>query len=209
MPAFSVRRGFLAIVTLLMIVGCGPVARNAAEGPGRIEEGSNPLHDLPCLQCGEFRAAPYLAAAIHLQKLGKDKAVASLAEMTRDGAHNDEFYILCRMLFVPQAGDKFRCPSMGSASFLGKTTATDWPLEPIEIVDGIPFCVVWGYSLSEISRPDVYLNYCVEQCVWNNYAYGPKSDEEKQAALEKLLKSSKWQGNLEAIDRDYLESQIK
>ena len=167
------------------------------------------------MQWREYRVDPYIKAAAHLQGLGQDRAVEALfalAGSTRAslGDGDDEVMVLCRLLFVPRPGKPFRGPILGQPAFLGRTDASDWPLVPMDIVDGVPFCIVGGYMLA--GTPELasqYLEYCVQECDWNSQTFTPKSSDEKQAAVEKLLASQKWKGGLDAQDKEYLEAQIK
>src|SRR5262245_31321698 len=110
------------------------------------------------------------------------------------------------MLFQAKAGAKFRRAHIGAPAFPPGTDFADWPNEPIEITDGVPFLIIerGGYLLGgEPEAPSAYVRYCLKECDWNGKAYKPKSKEEKRKALEKLVTSHK----IEAC-RAGFESQI-
>jgi hypothetical protein len=168
------------------------------------------LKDLPDFQTLAHRVAPYIDAAAMLQASGKDKASATLLKLAKDREHDDQVIVLCRMLFVPKAKGEFRRPLIGAAHFLGGTDYADWPLEPIEWVDGVPFVITQGYSLRGKAEPaEVYLKYCIENCAWNGVQFKPKSDQEMRKALDKLLASPKWKAQLDDAEKAFLSSQVR
>lgn len=169
------------------------------------------LDDLPSIQDGDYRVDPYMAAASRLQALGKEKACKRLQALAeQDDFPHGRVIVLCRMLFAKKAGSKFRRPEIGAASFLADTDYPDWPLEPIELVDGVPFLVTRGYSLGGHAEPSsVYLKYCMRNCDWSSVTFKPKSAAEKRKALEKLLSPKKWKQPLDEDDKKFLSSQIR
>jgi hypothetical protein len=99
---------------------------------------------------------------------------------------------------------------LGRPGFRGATDSRDWPLEPIELVDGVPFHIVCGYQLAGTPEPPAkYVEYCLQTCDWTPTRIKGKSTAEKRAALAKLLASPKWKAPLSAEDRDYLSGQIR
>ena len=164
------------------------------------------LKELPGFYSGgdRYKVDPYIAAAAKFQAIGKEKTFEALK---KDGGF-DSTIVLARMLFTAKPKKEFRRPMIGEASFLGGSSYEDWPLEPIEIVDGIPFLVVVGYSLS--GRPEVsYLDYCIKECDWGAAEFKPRSMGEKKKALAKLLASPKWKKQLTADEKAFLSAQIK
>jgi hypothetical protein len=114
------------------------------------------------------------------------------------------------MLFRSRPGGEFRRHPLGGAHFLGDTDYGDWPLEPIEIVDGIPFLVVRGYDMAGESVPPVhYVDYCIEHCDWSPLQYLPGGKWEKERALAKLLASPKWRRPLEQYEIEFLSDQVR
>ena len=159
-----------------------------------------------------YRVDPYIAAAGKLKAVGKDEAAKLLkAAAIKDSASPpDPVLYLCRMLFTAKKGKEFRRPMIGAPHCLGGSDWKDWPLEPIEIVDGVPFLIVSGYTLGGVSEPTVkYLEYCSKECEWGSADHRAKSGAEKKAALEKLLSSKKWKRPLEDWEKEFLSSQIK
>ena len=92
------------------------------------------------------------------------------------------------MLFTAKPGKTFAGPPIGAANCIAATSDKDWPLDPIEIVDGVPFLVAGGYNLGGVrGKPTQYVEYCLNNCDWNPYQFKPKTPEEQRKALEKLL----------------------
>jgi hypothetical protein len=166
--------------------------------------------DLPV----QYRIDPYLAAVQSFQTMGKEKALVKLQEFAaKDKAtYCTGTQILCRMLFKAKEGSSFRSARLGSGRKIGSTTLADWPLEPITIVDGVPFKVTVGFAKS-VSRPleraSDYVDYCIEECDWNTYKFTPKSIKEKRDALDKLLSTPKLKGKVSDRDQEFLEKQIE
>src|SRR5262249_46829341 len=118
--------------------------------------------------------------------------------------------VLCRMLFTARPGSEFRRPRLGVSSFgrfgfPGQTE--DWLLEPIALVDGVPFLIVNGYQVAGLQEPGpAYLHYCFAECDWSDYRFRPKSQADKAQALETIRKRS---GTLSGWEMDFLTDQIK
>jgi hypothetical protein len=160
----------------------------------------------------DYKVDPYLRAAQSLQAMGEEKACKLLADLAVKQTRSETRTVtLCRMLFKAKSGGAFRRPLLGGPCFLaGGADANDWPLEPITIVDGVPFRVVRGYRLAgEAESSASYLVYCLTECEWNDFKFKPKSLKEKKKALESLLMSPKLKGKLKDGDKDFLEAQIK
>lgn len=171
-----------------------------------------PFSDLPNVD-EAYRADPFIRAAVRLQGLGRDAAIKELLAYMQDSTHpnaDDQVIVLCRMLFVQKPGGEFRRPGLGAPGFLGQTTLSDWPLEPVEIVDGVPFKIVIGYALAGYpEQGDWYLKYCVANCDWSSTLFKVASEEEKRAALDKLIESPKWKTKLTEDKKKFLSSQIQ
>jgi hypothetical protein len=168
------------------------------------------LKDLPDFQTAAYRADAYIVAAAMLQASGKNKASDTLLKLAKDREHDHQVIVLCRMLFVPKAKGEFRRPLIGAAHFLGGTDYADWPLEPIELVDGVPFLITQGYSLGGRAEPaESYLKYCMRNCDWNSAPFKPKTEHQRRQALDKLLASPKWKAQLGAPEKAFLSSQVK
>ena len=131
--------------------------------------------------------------------------------------------VLCRMLFTRQEGSDFERPGLGGPSFLGQDRGhtiyftsdpifKKWPLEPIELVDGVPFAAVTGYGYEgwlDPSGAELYARYCMTNCDWSSIQFTTKSKEQKRTALCKLLSSPKWERPLEAWEQEYLTKQLE
>jgi hypothetical protein len=156
---------------------------------------------------------PYLAAAVNLQMVGQEMAVKLLKDFSNSAPLDKRAIVLCRVLFAARQGETFRRASSGIPSSLGELgtqRAEDWPLEPIELVDGVPFLIVRGYSLG--GYPELasdYLDYCIKNCKWSTFKYSPKNAEEKQRALDKLVGYLRFKARLPEADENFLSAQIK
>jgi hypothetical protein len=175
------------------------------------------LSDLPDFysDARAYRADPFIRAAVELQSIGRTAALNALRTMARK-ENAARISVLCRMLFVPRAGATLRPPAIGGPLFLDGTTragAADpltWPLEPIELVDGVPFLVVQGYMLFGVSESaESYMQYCEESGEWSDVRYSLKTEKQKADALQKLLASAKWRAPLGASERAFLRGQIQ
>jgi hypothetical protein len=114
------------------------------------------------------------------------------------------------MLFTAKPKGEFRLPALGLAHCIGETPFEEWPLIPIAVVDGVPFVVVKGYALAGSPESALkYVRYCLKECDWSTTEFKPKSAEEKQKALKKLLESRTWKNPLTDYDRAFLSAQIK
>jgi hypothetical protein len=171
------------------------------------------LKDLPeglGAEDGLFKIDPYLEAAATLQLLGQEGAITTLKALAAEEKGNEgtRAIVLCRMLFTSKKGGTFRRPMLGQPDFIGDSV--DWPLEPIALVDGIPFLITTGYSLRGVPElGSQYLAYCIQECEWSNVKFGPKTDAEKTAALNKLLRSERFKEKLSPSERQFLAGQIK
>ena len=159
----------------------------------------------------EYRVKPYIAAAMKLQAMGQNKAeqyMMKYAQKNRYGG--DQLYVLCRMLYTKSPTSDFDWPPLGRPSCFGGTTYLDWPLTPIEIVDGVPFLIADGHAIyGALELPSTYLNYCMTNCEWNTFSYRKNSRMELSAALNKLLTSVKWKQPLSPEEKEWLTVQIR
>jgi hypothetical protein len=187
------------------------------------------LSDLPAVQQGKYKVDPFIKAAEQLQAVGRTNAsrqLLALARQTTDSFSDQRVAVLCRMVFSRHAGSEFERPELGAPEFFGDPPGASislnnsrdsscfrtWPLEPIEMVDGVPFLVVRGYSVEAIVDPhymESYVRYCITNCDWSSVHFTPKTAKQKNEALTKLLASRKWRQPLEAYERDYLREQIQ
>ncbi|HEX3314924.1 MAG TPA: hypothetical protein VHR72_08545 [Gemmataceae bacterium] len=147
---------------------------------------SNDLKDLPTFR--EFRSDPFIAAAIKLQAAGKKDGMKRLLELAKSPRGGTGAIVLCRMLFTAKPMKGFRRPGLGEPLFLGAFTYSGWQLEPIEIVDGVPFWIVGGYELGGLPEaPESYAKYCIDNCAWQETKFEKRSAAQKRAAFEKLI----------------------
>ena len=158
-----------------------------------------------------------IPAAIALQAMGKDAGSAALLQAASSSETNlatkfeayEKVVVLCRMVFTAKEGAEFLGILQGHTDFFGGTTYADWPLEPIEVVNGYPFWIVSGYALAGAAQPaSSYVSYCIANCDWNAFRYRELSAKDKRAALAKLLSSPKWKRPLDGNEEWFLSSQI-
>ncbi len=215
------RRAFLATASLGMIAGLS----DRSSGRTRSKSADDVLESLSLLvsrELSESKADLYLRAAIELQSAEMEAAQIVLRAFARDSYKSLGFdgnlamIALCRMLFTKrqpmfdQLQPEFRRARIGAPGFWGETSGEDWPLEPIEIIDGVPFLIVDGYMLFGSPEPAYkYIEYCIGSCDWNGYKFTHKSSTLKQAALDKLLASPKWKQKLSKRDKEFLSAQIQ
>jgi hypothetical protein len=114
------------------------------------------------------------------------------------------------MLFTAKPKGEFRRPRLGGPHFFGDAGTKECPLEPIELVEGVPFFVVKGYTgFGSPEDAKDYLDYCVKNCDWNPLKSKPKTADEKRKALEKLVASPKWKKPLSDDEVSMSKEQIK
>jgi hypothetical protein len=191
---------------------CSPLALRlpAAELPPTLGKELGHAEFLNQSRTDDYRVDPYIAAAAKLREVGKDRAAAILLELAGGRECANAAIVLSRMLFVARPKSEFRRPLLGLPCCVGGTSAGDWPLEPMAVVDGVPFLVVRGYNLfGSAEAPLRYVRYCIRECDWGNADLKPKSAVEKRKALEKLLASPVWKKPLSNADREFLANQIK
>lgn len=180
-----------------------------ATGGAAAQDVETQLRQLPKIAPLVYKAEPYVRAAMKLQSMTKDKACEAMLKVADGREHDDQIILLCRMLFTPKARGEFRSPRVGAAHYLAETEDEQWPLSPIELVDGVPFLISMGYRGSGIrERATSYLRYSIDNCNWNDYVFAPRSQQEQQRALGKLLASPKWKSPLDEPEKQFLESQI-
>jgi hypothetical protein len=160
-----------------------------------------------------YKADPYIEVAAELQSLGRETACSALLAAAAKPSSFPQYsiYVLCRMVFTNNPGGTFRRPGLGAATFVGETTYSDCPLEPIEIVDGVPFVIAIRYQIGggQMEPPSDYVRYCMTECIWSSTKFTPRTRRQKETALAKLLISRKWRNVLSQSDRDYLADQLR
>jgi hypothetical protein len=191
------RRKFISISSLMLSGSAISIFSMASEerpAPNIENERS-----LPFIQGlwgkGEYHVTPYIAMAASLQKLEHKDRIATLYDFVRGNERDYRLLVLCRMLFTgkTKSGDlkqsEFRRPKIGGGNYLGGSSYTDWPLEPIALVDDVPFLIARGYVLagSPAESAADYLDYCIYQCDWSPIRFSQKQPSELKAALKNLL----------------------
>lgn len=157
----------------------------------------------------EYKAEPYMLAAVKLQSMGRQKAEQEMMQYANKGWNSDGIFILCRMLYTNRPSCKFEAPGLGVPELMGGTEPKDWPLQPIEIENGIPFLITMGYSIyGQPPYPPAYLKYCMTNCNWNTFRYEKKGKDELRLALNEMLNSTKWKRPLTQDEKSWLSAQI-
>ncbi len=195
----------LVAVALLCLAGC-------ASRP--VRETRLDLQSLPRYSnIHPYKLEPFVPVAISLQKLGPERG--SQALLNAAGTAKDEDYekivVLCRMLFKFRESKDSIYPSLGERVFIGGTTYAEWPLEPIELVDGYPFWIVRGFNGGGARSPNAaarYVSYCISNCEWNTFKFRMLSKRQKHVALEKLINSAKWKRPLSGEEEDILTAEV-
>ena len=159
----------------------------------------NPRKDKP-----EFKSAQYIRVARQLLSIPEERRREYLKQLV-SGKYDEQAIILCRMLFEARPKQEFRRPFVGGPVFVARDSK--WPLEPIAIVDEVPFLIVRGYRLGGQPEPaSNYLDYCLKNCAWTTRRYRRDDKQTLSAALEKLVKS---QPALGERGRSYLSKQVE
>ncbi|MDD3741713.1 MAG: hypothetical protein PHH30_10760 [Bacteroidales bacterium] len=157
-----------------------------------------------------FKCNSYLNLANYIQSLEKNQAIELIKEYANTYQYEDQIIILTRMLFQSKNDSVLRRPYLGAAFFFSDTDYNEWPTEPIEIINNIPFLILGGYSLGGLSEPSLnYLEYCIENGEWTENIYSVKTEEELQAGLNVLLNDKKWNKELSTTEKLFFEKQIE
>jgi hypothetical protein len=156
-----------------------------------------------------FKVEAYLQAAKALQAMRKEKAaktLLSLAEKDNEG----KVSILCRLLFRPKKGTKFRDPGLGGMMCIGGTKTEDWPAAPLAIQEGVPFLIAIGFKFGgERGNSVKDVTHCIEICDWVDTTFGQITPQMQQEALANLMRSRKWQQPLLPSEKAFLRDQLK
>lgn len=195
----------------LMAVAATAWPLDGQDKPAATNINSFDLSTLPPASRNDYKADAYIKAAMDLQAMGKEAAIKALRESPEDRRSSlSKGIVLCRMLFMPRGTNMFRRPRIGAPFPPGGTAMADWPLEPIEIVDGVPFLVISSYALGgHPESTSQYLQYCVANCDWNTLKFKMPTAKEKTDALGKLLASQKWKRPLTDGERQLFSRQIE
>jgi hypothetical protein len=163
-----------------------------------------------CGDIGSYKPTPFVALAVELQSLGKDEAIIRLQRWASSKKYDEQVILLCRMLFESRKNMAFRAPMLGGAGFYGGTSEKDWPLEPIVIIDDIPFLIVSDYALfGHAEEAPPYLHYCLSNTDWASRHYHLVSRVDIETAFQKLLKAPLWKRPLNWREVNLLKRQME
>lgn len=135
-----------------------------------------------------------------LKPLGKEKALLTLEDYVRRvenfpyrGDPEIVFWII-RLLFEPvRLDDRIPSPGIGrSVTYRDSDDASLWPLDPIELVEDIPFMVgsSAGGSTGLPEHPSSHIQWARRHCIVRDEPLSPTKDP--LAAAEALLRSRKF-----------------
>ena len=128
-----------------------------------------------------------------MQPLGKEKALAAVAEYLRvssvsfDAPGVDGMFLVLRTLFeIPTPPGHMPVMHVGQPSPMGPEDLTKIPRFPIYIQDDIPFLMVSGYSgFGQPEAPESHLNYFREHGAFRSLPLVPPSNP--SASIRKAL----------------------
>jgi hypothetical protein len=169
--------------------------------------------DVSLISGHDYKVDNYIRAAVSLQAMGQEAACQTLLGLqTNRNIGGIHAFVLCRMLFTHRGTNEFRAPLRhGFKDYLAERRE-DWPLNPIELVDGIPFCiaVMDGWSGAGPSEsPEQYLRYCMTNCDWSTYQFHEVSGKQKSDALAKLLSLKQVRQPVSEIAKKFFSAQIE
>lgn len=189
----------------LLLFACtaaGPVACSLPSRPA-----PQPLAGSPDEFIEGFRSRHSLELALELQALSQQDRLARLRKIANSGPRPAETFVLCRLLFEPRPGEPFPRPLLGAPVFVGADAAQPlaaFPLEPIELRDGVPILVVRGYSLGGLpDTPAGDLQRCLDHARWRTTPLTPRTPAQIRAAFDGFLRDHPVQEH----DRAFLLSQ--
>lgn len=168
--------------------------------------------DISLISGHDYKVDNYIRAAMSLQAIGQEAACQTLLGMHTNGILDKNVFALCRMLFTQRGTNEFRAPLRhGFGDYLAERRE-DWPLNPIELVDGIPFCIAvmdgWsGAGPSESSEE--YVRYCMTKCDWSTHAFHVVTAKQKSDALAKLLSLKQVRQPVSEIAKKFFAAQIE
>ncbi|MFC7336440.1 hypothetical protein ACFQY0_04560 [Haloferula chungangensis] len=213
----------MAFPLVLLACGCDQKQSDVVEESGRVVStddvyvgDSMPLNlpvnggmSGPCNEIGwNYKVAPYIAVAAHLQMMGKEEAIRILESWADSGNHEDQIIIFCRMLFTTKRKQDFEAPLLGRPVYMGQKSLERWYLSPIEIYDGIPILVTDGYCMEGIKGTSrMYLNYCIKNCEWSEQRYSPVSLDQLKVVIGRWLDETKWLKPLTDRQRTFFVNQ--
>jgi len=161
---------------------------------------------------GEISSVGLIRAVNHLHGLGKAEAIAALREYCQQaddgfGVHDIPFdpenietgdhtvvFWIARLLFEPaEAGERIPPPAIAiSATRPGDPDFADWPLDPLELADDIPFLSGHGIGLGGVpEHPLWHLPWIERHCVLRERPLKPADDP--LAAADRFLSLPKAQ----------------
>ena len=158
----------------------------------------------------DYNPASILIAVNALQPLGKEKALSALQSyldaLSQDEPYDDDatnhIFVILRLLFEPyEHGKRFPVPGNFEWRVFREELQQDWPLNPVELVDGIPFKLFgggMGFS-GQPEHPSSHIEFAKKHCVILSEPLIPKINP--LVAAEQIIESQKM-GRLRESDRE-------
>ena len=158
----------------------------------------------------DYNPASILIAVNALQPLGKEKALSALQSyldaLSQDEPYDDNvtnhIFVILRLLFEPyEHGKRFPAPRNFEWQVFQEELQQDWPLNPVELVEGIPFKLFgggMGFS-GQPEHPSSHIEFAKKHCVILSEPLIPKINP--LVAAEQIIESQKM-GRLRESDRE-------
>lgn len=110
-----------------------------------------------------YRCVNMIRTVNYLRGLGKDAALKVLRKDLKESGFddNDKILLICRLLFVNPKG--WSPIALGEPDpEVDATAIKQFPLFPLDVVEGVPFFLVRGYKQQGLSE---FATLCLDKCV--------------------------------------------
>jgi len=116
---------------------------------------------------------------------------------------------LCRLVFAARETEAMREPYAGLPFMLGQTEATDWPLMPICLHQGVPFLIVKGRLVGGQPEDGAdYLAYCLKFCRREPQSIR-KPGEELRSIAQDFVRHGPWRRPLMDDEESFILAQTE
>jgi hypothetical protein len=168
--------------------------------------------DVSLISGADYKVDNYIHAAMSLQAMGKEAGCQTLMGLqTNRNISDTRVFVLCRMLFTQRGTNEFRAPFLHNPRTLLGGGIGNWPLNPIALIDGIPFCLNAGEGRdgAQAESAAEYLSYCMANRDWSTNAFHQVTAQEKRDALVKLFSLKQVQQPVTDFARKFYTAQIE
>jgi hypothetical protein len=174
-------------------------SRGALAGNG---SGSTPIIELIRLLPGfsglRFNPRVLIAAVNHLQSVGREESLKTLrdywtiARQTPEHSNPDNILLIALILFVcPDEQKEDLHLLLGQPDLEEPEDLTLFPLFPLCIYQGIPFCLISGYRIGGETQPPIeYVESCSHHCELRSEPLIPINNP--LASVDDFLASESW-----------------